>query len=137
MTTQSDRSPWLGRLTGFTRARQQQVEPAAKSPAYRAPSPQNRKSLVSWQDEAAIKELKRLAVELGTTQQALIAEGINLVLAKHRKATVAAYEAPSRSREILRLVGHRVSRGRRIGRLDGASRETYVDEDRAQQHSLR
>lgn len=86
--TQSDRSPWLGRLTGFTRARQQ-PEPAPRSPAYRPPSRQNRRSLVTWQDEAAIKELKRLVVELDTTQQALLAEGINLVLAKHGKPTVA------------------------------------------------
>jgi hypothetical protein len=89
MTTQSDRSPWLGRLTRFTRARQQQADPAPRSPAYRAPSRQNRRSLVTWQDETAIKQLKILAAELGTTQQALLAEGINMVLAKYAKPTVA------------------------------------------------
>jgi hypothetical protein len=88
MTTQGDnRSPWLGRLTGFGRGRAQ--EPAQRS-VHRQPSRLHRKSLVSWQDEAAIRALKHLAVELDTTQQALIAEGINHILAKYNKATVAS-----------------------------------------------
>jgi hypothetical protein len=33
--------------------------------------------------EAALKALKHLSLELGVSQQALIAEGINCVLAKH------------------------------------------------------
>jgi hypothetical protein len=46
-------------------------------------------SHTTWQDKAAIKELKRLAIELGTTQQQLIAEGINHVLQKHGRPGVA------------------------------------------------
>jgi hypothetical protein len=53
------------------------------------PSRKNRKALTTWQDQAAIKQLRHLANELGVSQQALIAEGINLVLAKYAKPTVA------------------------------------------------
>ena len=49
----------------------------------------NRKALTTWQDAAAPKQLKHLANDLGTSQQALIAEGINHVLAKYGKPTVA------------------------------------------------
>jgi hypothetical protein len=48
-----------------------------------------RKALTTWQDAAAVKQLKHLATEPGVTQQALIAEGINAVLAKYGKPTVA------------------------------------------------
>ena len=53
------------------------------------PSRANRKALTTWQDEAALKQLKHLAADLGVSQQALIAEGINHVLAKYGKPTVA------------------------------------------------
>jgi antitoxin-like ribbon-helix-helix protein len=53
------------------------------------PSRRTRKSFTTWQDEAALKQLKHLAMELGLSQQALIAEGINHVLAKYGKPTVA------------------------------------------------
>jgi hypothetical protein len=45
--------------------------------------------LVPILDEAFAKRPKRVAIELGTTPQALIAEGINMVLAKYAKPTVA------------------------------------------------
>jgi hypothetical protein len=53
------------------------------------PSRRTRKSLTTWQDEAALKQLKQLAATLGVSQQALIAEGLNHVLAKYSKPTVA------------------------------------------------
>jgi len=71
MTDQSE-NRWLNRLPGFKRAngREERIlEPAV----YRQPSRQHRKSLVTWQDEQAIKELKHLCVDLGVTQQALVA----------------------------------------------------------------
>ena len=36
----------------------------------------NRKALTTWQDAAALKQLKHLANDLGVSQRALIAEGI-------------------------------------------------------------
>ena len=54
------------------------------------PSRRTRKSFTTWQDEAALKQLKQLAAALGISQQALIAEGINHVLAKYGKPTVAS-----------------------------------------------
>ena len=56
---------------------------------YVAPSRKNRKSVTTWQDEAALKELRVIASETGISQQALIAEGLNYVLAKYRKRSVA------------------------------------------------
>jgi hypothetical protein len=89
MTEQRD-NRWLGRFTGLGRGGKREDQVAPKSP-YRQRSRANRRSLVAWQDDAAIKALKHLAVELGTTQQALIAEGINMVLAKYSKPTAATW----------------------------------------------
>lgn len=69
-----------GRLPG-------QQEDGAKP--YVAPSRKNRKSVTTWQDEAALKELRRISGETGISQQALIAEGLNYVLVKYGKRTVA------------------------------------------------
>jgi hypothetical protein len=52
-----------------------------------APSRKNRKAWTTWQDEVALKQLKHISAEIG--MQALIAEGINHVLAKYGKPTVA------------------------------------------------
>jgi hypothetical protein len=86
MKQPEDRNTWLERLNPLRRT-PQPVRPAPAS--YRAPSRENRKALTTWQDAAAVKQLKHLAAELGVTQQALIAEGINAVLAKYGKPTVA------------------------------------------------
>jgi len=53
------------------------------------PSRRNRKALTTWQDDAAVKQLKDIANEHGLSQQALIAEGINYVLAKYKRPPVA------------------------------------------------
>jgi hypothetical protein len=84
---QDDRNPWLRRLNPLRRT--PQAEPARPPASYRAPSRANRKAVTTWQDEAAVKQLKHIAAELGVSQQALIAEGINHVLAKYGKPTVA------------------------------------------------
>jgi hypothetical protein len=81
-----DRSPWLSRLMPLRRTPQAQP---GRPASYRAPSRTNRKALTTWQDEAALKQLKLIAADKGFTQQALIAEGLNYVLAKYGKATVA------------------------------------------------
>jgi hypothetical protein len=81
-----DRNPWLSRLNPLRRTPQ----PAPAAAVYRvAPSRTHRKAMTCWVDEAALKQLKHLAAELGVSQQALIAEGINYVLQKHGKPTVA------------------------------------------------
>jgi len=64
--------------------------PAGATPGpYVAPSRKNRESITTWQDEAALKELRTIASETGISQQALIAEGLNYVLTKYRRRTVA------------------------------------------------
>jgi hypothetical protein len=56
---------------------------------YVAPSRERRKPLTTWQDEAAIKELRTLSLETGKKQQALVAEALNMLFVKHGKRAVA------------------------------------------------
>jgi hypothetical protein len=58
-------------------------------PPYVPPSRRNRKSITTWQDEVVLKELRDISHETGISQQVLIAEGLNYVLTKYRKRTVA------------------------------------------------
>lgn len=85
MKQSQERNTWLERLHPFRRTPQARPAGAYAVPPSRA----NRKALTTWQDEAAIKQLKHVANDLGVSQQALIAEGINHVLAKYGKPTVA------------------------------------------------
>ena len=55
----------------------------------RRPDRQHKKQMMSWQDEAVLTLLRDIAFEQKTTQQALIAEGLNYVLAKYKKPTIA------------------------------------------------
>lgn len=59
------------------------------SDGYSPPSRRHRRSLTTWQDEAAIQALKEIGVVHDRTMQGLIAEGINHVLVKHGKAPLA------------------------------------------------
>jgi hypothetical protein len=45
--------------------------------------------IATWQTPAAAKQLRILAAEEGTTQQALIAEALNLLFAKRGKPQIA------------------------------------------------
>jgi hypothetical protein len=54
------------------------------------PSRKNRKSITTWQDAGVLKELRDISHERGIPQQVLIAEGLNYVLAKYRKRSVAS-----------------------------------------------
>jgi hypothetical protein len=83
-----DREGILGTLTRFGRGK---VAPPAGNDGkpYVAPSRKNRKSITTWQDEAALKELRAISAETGLSQQELIAEGLNYILTKYRKRTVA------------------------------------------------
>jgi hypothetical protein len=49
----------------------------------------HKKPIMSWQDEAVLGLLRDIAYEERTTQQSLIAEGLNYVLAKYKKPTIA------------------------------------------------
>lgn len=53
------------------------------------PSRRHRRSLTTWQDEAAIQVLREIGAVHRRTMQALIAEGINHVLVKHGKPPLA------------------------------------------------
>jgi hypothetical protein len=87
-TREPDRAGIVATLGRWSRGK---VAPPAGNSAgpYVAPSRKNRKSVTTWQDEAALKELRVIASETGISQQALIAEGLNYVLTKYRKRTVA------------------------------------------------
>jgi hypothetical protein len=83
-----DRAGIVATLGRWSRGR---VAPPADNGArpYVAPSRKNRKSMTTWQDEAALKELRVIASETGISQQELVAEGLNYVLTKYRKRSVA------------------------------------------------
>ena len=53
------------------------------------PSRKNRKSFTTWQDAAALSELRALSHETGKSQQRLVAEALNLLLTKYGNRTVA------------------------------------------------
>ena len=55
----------------------------------RRPDRQHKKPMMSWQDEAVLSLLRDIAYEQRTTQQALIAEGLNYVLGKYKRPTIA------------------------------------------------
>ena len=83
-----DRNAWLDRLNPLRRTPQPEPTPR-RSPYPTPPSRKNRRVLTTWQDDAALKQLKMLAVELEVSQQSLVAEGINYVLAKYGRPSVA------------------------------------------------
>jgi hypothetical protein len=53
------------------------------------PSRQGRKAITTWQEEAAVRQVKAIALEQGWTQQHAFAEALNLLFEKHGKATIA------------------------------------------------
>jgi hypothetical protein len=83
---EQDREGIFASLSQWGRGR---IPPPAGAAPYVAPSRKNRKSITTWQDEAALKELRIIAGQTGISQQALIAEGLNYVLVKYGKRTVA------------------------------------------------
>lgn len=91
MNDKQDREGLLGALARFGRHRSPQPPGPqnGSAVAYRPPSRANRKSLTTWQDALALKLLRDVAHETGISQQALIAEGLNYVLQKYGRATVA------------------------------------------------
>jgi hypothetical protein len=90
MNEQHDRDGLFGKLQRFGRGRSAQPSRSQTSTVYPVPpSRQNRKALTTWQDALALKELRSVANETGLSQQALIAEGLNYVLAKYGRPSVA------------------------------------------------
>ena len=88
MTRKVDHNSWLDRLRPLSRNPEPASAPAA--PPYPIPpGRRNRTTLSTRQDVSAAKELKRLSFETGKSQQALIAEALNLLFAKYDKAQVA------------------------------------------------
>jgi Ribbon-helix-helix domain len=86
-TQEPNREGILGALTRFGRGKV--APPVVGDKGYVPPSRKNRKSMTTWQDEAVLKELKDISHERGIPQQVLIAEGLNYVLTKYRRRTVA------------------------------------------------
>jgi len=83
-----ERNAWLDRLNPLRRSPQPDLAPR-RSPYPTPPSRKNRRVLTTWQDDAALKQLKMLAVELEVSQQSLVAEGLNYVLNKYGRPSVA------------------------------------------------
>jgi hypothetical protein len=84
-----DREGILGTLTRFGRGKVSPPSAGNDGKPYVPPSRKNRRSITTWQDEAALKELRAMSAETGLSQQELIAEGLNYILTKYRKRTVA------------------------------------------------
>ena len=82
LSQDQDRNPWMDRLN-LLRKTPPPPGPTTAAAYPIPPSRKNRKALTTWQDEAALKHLRHIANETGLSQQALIAEGINFVLAKY------------------------------------------------------
>jgi hypothetical protein len=57
--------------------------------AYVPKSRQGKKALLTHHDPAVLMQLKQLAMERDTTQQKLIAEGLNLLFVKYGKPPLA------------------------------------------------
>jgi hypothetical protein len=90
MSQDRDREGILGALQRFSRGRSAQpVRPEGQTAYPIPPSRRNRKALTTWQDAVALRHLKEISVETGLSQQMLIAEGINHVLQKYGKPSVA------------------------------------------------
>jgi hypothetical protein len=83
-----ERNAWLDRLNRLRRTPQADLAPR-RSPYPTPPSRKNRRVLTTWQDDAALKQLKMLAVELEVSQQSLVAEGLNYVLSKYGRPSAA------------------------------------------------
>jgi hypothetical protein len=89
MTRNADHNSWLDRLRPLSR--NPEPQPARADPAYPVPpSRRNKTTISTWQDSGAAKQLKALAFETGKSQQALIAEALNLLFKEYDKPPIAS-----------------------------------------------
>jgi hypothetical protein len=65
------------------------TRPTKKAPKNVKPSRVGRVALASYQAPQAVRQLKILAAEEGTTLQALMAEALNLLFTKYGKPPIA------------------------------------------------
>jgi hypothetical protein len=87
---EQERKGILHALSRFRGARTIEAGPQGSATIYPTPpSRRHRRAFTSWQDVAALDAIKDISKRTGISQQALIAEGINHVLAKYGKPTVA------------------------------------------------
>lgn len=82
-------SPKRERAGKGTAAAGRSTEPVAESEAWKAPSRRGKKALVCYVDPMVSREVKVLAATQGRSNQALLVEAINDLLAKHGKPPVA------------------------------------------------
>ena len=88
MTRKVDHNSWLDRLRPLSR--NTEPAPAPSAPPYPIPpGRRDRTTISTWQDNGAAKQLKALAFETGKSQQALMAEALNLLFDKYEKPQVA------------------------------------------------
>jgi hypothetical protein len=82
----AESNSWLEKLNALRRTPLQSA-PAASGAV--PPSRKTRKAITTWQDAAAVKQLKALAHRTERSQQELIAEALNLLFDRYRKPPVA------------------------------------------------
>ena len=82
---------WLKGRNSVSPARSKSSRLAGfETPAYAIPpSRQGRRAVTTWQAEAAVRQLKALALEQGWTQQRAVAEALNLLFVRCGKPTIA------------------------------------------------
>jgi hypothetical protein len=79
----------LGVLSKWARTPRHTATPESSGAYPIPPSRRSRKALTTWQVDVAVRQLKTIALEQGWTQQRALAEALNLLFAKHGKATIA------------------------------------------------
>ena len=88
---EQERKGILHALSRFRGGRTIEAGPQGSPTIYPTPpSRRHRRAFTSWQDVVALDGIKEISKRTGISQQALIAEGINHVLAKYGKPTVAS-----------------------------------------------
>jgi hypothetical protein len=86
--TANRRVLWTGlsKITGYQPPKEPEPEKAAPASAPK----RNKAGLLTMHDPAVLRQLKTLAAEQGTTQQKLVAEGLNMVFVKYGKPPIAS-----------------------------------------------
>jgi hypothetical protein len=82
----AEHNTWLEKLTALRRT---PLEPVPPAPSPVPPSRRKRTAITTWQDTAAVKQLKDLAHKTERSQQELIAEALNLLFERYKKPPVA------------------------------------------------
>ena len=84
-----DRQHWLDRLRMFRRTQPTPPPPPDRRRYKPPPCRENLRPLMSWQTKEAAQQLKRLAADLGVSQQMAIGEALNQFFQRYGRPPVA------------------------------------------------